>query len=152
MNLRVVLVLVVGGAAALALSAGGCAGGSSADHTARGQTRLTITSSPHWGLTTSSSQVHRYRLQCDPALGTVARPASVCRAIADYLRSDHKMHDCPRVQGRGALPWFKVTGTFRGSPVVVDLTANAWCSASKQIRRDLWLMSVFPRGLRVVTG
>lgn len=92
-------------------------------------TRLSIAFYPH-GRT--SSLVHRYRLGCNPAGGTVPKPGRACRAL---MRLRHPFAPIPRgeICAQIALGPQEaiVTGQLHGDPVSAHLSLRNSCQIAR---------------------
>jgi hypothetical protein len=104
---------------AAALLASGAAAGTPA-------TRLAISVYPNG--TEDSSTVHRYRLECGPAGGTIARPARACRILA--ARADPFARLGPHTRCAQVIDGPQeafVTGVLRGRRIGAHLSLTSSC-------------------------
>jgi hypothetical protein len=92
----------------------------------------------------SGTQAARhYTLRCGPAGGTMPDAEAACSALADYVK--HRSDPGRFCSSLGAgVPRARVTGTFDGRRLRLDLTTISWCGVSEALMRDYWILSTFP--------
>src|SRR3954468_8342628 len=91
-------------------------------------TRLTISVYPNG---TDSTIVHRYRLVCDPAPGTVPRPTRACTALARLAQPFAPVVVRTCAQLSGGPQEAVVTGMVRGRPVSAHLSLADSCQTAR---------------------
>src|SRR4051812_31608609 len=80
---------------------------------------------------TDSTLVHRYRLVCDPATGTVPRPTRACTALAQLARPFAPVVVRTCAQLSGGPQEAVVTGMVRGRPVSAHLSLADSCQSAR---------------------
>lgn len=127
MRLAVTLALV-------ALSLGACSFGSAGTS---GRTALTVT---YWETPTSTPV--RWTLRCNPARGTLPRPAVACRRLAD--RNGKLFAPVPPdtvcTQIYGGPQRARVLGTVEGSRLRATFTRQDGCEISRWNALAPWLL------------
>lgn len=129
--MRVVLVVVAATSALMAVGIG------SAD--VASETALTIT---YWESGAGKGDPDRWALRCDPARGTLARPAVACRRLAEAGRKvflpvpDDAV--CTEIYGGPQVA--RVTGTLAGRRVWVTFSRRNGCQISRWDGVAGWLL------------
>jgi hypothetical protein len=125
--------------AALAACATGSAG------TSQATTSLTIT---YWSNGTSAGDPERWTLRCNPARGTLARPAVACRKLAEggtkLFAPIRKDVACTQIYGGPDVG--RVVGTVKGNRVWASFSRSDGCQISRWERLSPWLLP--PGGVR----
>jgi hypothetical protein len=120
---------------ALAIAASACMG---SDHHASSDLEITVrvaTSTAAIAQGEIAFRTERYSLNCDrPPRGSMPNPANACTAVAD-LGLPHSPASC-QGQREPVMGSVTVTGSFRGKPVHLRITTDAWCGASADLRED----------------
>ena len=103
------------------------------------RTELSIT---YWERGVGKGEPVRWTLRCNPARGTLPRPAAACRRLADVgpglLSPIPPKTICTQVYGGPQVA--RITGVVAGKRVWVTLTRQDGCRISRWNRLAPWLL------------
>ena len=133
---------IVGLALATAALAAGATGSAGAPQAA---TALTVN---YWSEGVGKGDPQRWTLRCNPARGTLARPAVACRKLAEggtkLFAPSRKDVACTQIYGGPDVA--RVVGTVKGNRVWASLSRTDGCQISRWDRLAPWLLP--PGGVR----
>jgi Subtilisin inhibitor-like len=116
-----------------------CAAGSAG--TSQAATALTVT---YWSQGIAAGDPDRWTLRCNPARGTLPRPAVACRKLAEAgtkLFAPSGGGACTQIYGGPDVA--RIVGTVKGNRVWANVTRTDGCQISRWDRLVPWLL---PRG------